>query len=162
MTNGRKSSLASIHASLRKVVKCVGAGAVFATWLSGTDGNTQVFGGTPGLPLGTASQGAALATQQRVIPPSVPGPPVSIPPVGNPLSQSTLPPYPDSISEVPLWRSPADEYGEKPRRARHARKKKGSITISGKSHNNKRSVKELHQESSAKPIHEEFNICRGC
>src|ERR1700730_2036781 len=155
MTNAR-TTLASIHARLRKVVKCVGSVAVFATWLSGTDGNTQ------GLSLGTASQGAALATQQRVIPPPAPGPPIPIPPVGNPLSQPTLPPYSDSIGEVPLWRLPPDEYGEKPRRARHARKKKGSITISGKSQNNMRSAKELRKESSAKPIHEEFSICRGC
>jgi hypothetical protein len=61
-------------------------------------GVTDVFargggrgGAASGLGLGAASQGAAMATQQRVIPLSTPrSGQMSIPRVGNPLSQSTL------------------------------------------------------------------------
>jgi hypothetical protein len=50
-----------------------------------------------GFRLGRASTGAAMATQQRMIPPSTnPGPQISLPQPGNPLSQSTLPSYPVS------------------------------------------------------------------
>ena len=53
-----------------------------------------VIGGMPsGLSIGSANQAAALAAQQRMIPLPETPPPVAIPPVGNPLSQSTLPPY---------------------------------------------------------------------
>jgi hypothetical protein len=101
---------------LRKSTVFAAVVAVLSIGLDTADGFAQVGGGragggvgsarsgAPGA-VGTASQGAAMATQQRMAPPSVtPGPQISVPSTGNPVSQSTL-------SRLPAAVGPAPGYG---------------------------------------------------
>ena len=149
MVAGSKASLVSMkNAGL--ICKIVAVAAAFATSVGVNQGIAQVIGGPPSLSLGAANQGAAWATQQRVIPPPTAAPPITIPPVSNPLSQSTIPLYPESMEEAPgLWGPPSGEYRQEARHPHHVRKRKEFA---------KKSIKGQNRERLSK----EMSICRGC
>jgi hypothetical protein len=103
-------------------------------------------GGAPsGLGVGKATQGAAMATQQRLTPLSTPpGPQIGVPHTGNPLSQSTLSTHPATMGP---GSSAADGGHLQPTQSElpeDVRKKEGSISASDRA------------------LDRVLTICRGC
>jgi hypothetical protein len=150
---------------LRKMT-LIAAAAVALSTLSDTDGFARGgghgggFGGMRGsalgrgaasfgmaTQLGIGAMGAAMATQQRIIPPSsIPGPQINVPQTGNPVARSTLSSFGPDIGPAPgygyaggsRWQPSQSQL------PRDIRIKEGSIS------------------AYEKAVDQKLNICRGC